>query len=102
MAAARAVSMFADKIARMTTAGVVTEYALAGGSTPRAIVAAPDGNLYFAEYGSGRIGQISIAGTIAEFSVPTANSAPSGLSVGPDGNIWFTESNANKIGKLSL
>src|SRR5579884_38800 len=91
-----------DRIARMTTAGAVTEFTVSSGSTPRAIVAAPDGNLYFAEFGSGKIAQITTAGVVTEVTIPTPNSGPVGLAAGADGNIWFTESNANKIGKISL
>jgi|GEM_PF-5934600 len=86
----------------MTTAGAVTEFTVSSGSTPRAIVAAPDGNLYFAEFGSGKIAQITTAGVVTEVTIPTPNSGPVGLAAGADGNIWFTESNANKIGKISL
>src|SRR5206468_4164338 len=38
---------------------------------------------------------------IAEFAVPTSNSAPSGITAGPDDNLWFTEEAANKIGRIA-
>src|SRR5437870_5834027 len=38
---------------------------------------------------------------IAEFAVPTSNSAPSGITAGPDDNLWFTEEAGNKIGRIS-
>ena len=31
------------------------------------------------------------AGTISEFSIPTAESGVAGIAPGPDGNVWFTE-----------
>src|SRR5881227_1886279 len=40
-------------------------------------------------------------GTVAEFPVPTANSAPVGITSGPDGNMWFTEIQGNKIGRIT-
>ncbi len=41
------------------------------------------------------------AGTIDEFSIPTASSEPFGITAGPDGNLWFTEESANKIGRIT-
>ena len=43
---------------------------------------------------------MTIAGTVTEYPIPTADSGPQGITAGPDGNIWFTESNTNKIGKF--
>ena len=41
------------------------------------------------------------AGTITEFSTPTANSGPFGITAGPDGNLWFTEKATNLIGRIT-
>jgi streptogramin lyase len=41
------------------------------------------------------------AGTIDEFSIPTASSLPFGITAGPDSNLWFTEVGANKIGRIT-
>jgi virginiamycin B lyase len=60
----------------------------------------PDGNLWFTEQ-VGKIGRITPAGVITEFSVPTANSGPDGITAGPDGNLWFTEGEAGKIGRIA-
>ncbi len=47
----------ANKIGKITTAGVVTEYTIpTAGSQPLTIVAGPDGNLWFTEYAAGKIG----------------------------------------------
>ena len=52
--------------------------------------------------GSGnKIGRITTAGVITEFTVPTANSCPLGIAAGPDGALWFAEQNANKIGRVA-
>jgi virginiamycin B lyase len=62
----------------------------------------PDGNLWFAEYAGNKIGQISTAGVITEFPIPTAYSRPWDIAVGPDGNLWFTEYAGNKIGQVII
>ncbi|HXB67737.1 MAG TPA: hypothetical protein VNY05_05810 [Candidatus Acidoferrales bacterium] len=84
-----------NKIGRMTTGGVVTEFALATpNSFPRGIATGSDGNIWFTEMGvpfanSGRIGRITPAGVITEFTVLTLFSTPTGITPGPDGNLWF-------------
>jgi streptogramin lyase len=66
------------------------------------ITAGPDGNVWFAEPSIGKIGRITPAGVITEYTIPTPNSEPIGITTGPDGNIWFTEASASKIGKLRV
>jgi streptogramin lyase len=52
-------------------------------------------------YASPGIDSQSIAQTITEYPIPTANSSPSGITVGPDGALWFTEASGNNIGRIS-
>jgi virginiamycin B lyase len=61
----------------------------------------PDGNLWFTEYGSSKIGRMTTAGTITEFPIPTASSQPSWIAPSPDGNLWFIEETGNKIGRMT-
>jgi streptogramin lyase len=69
------------------------------------IARGPDGNLWFTEPASNRIGRITPAGVVTEFTVPTANTLPGGITAGPDGNLWFTEDfsegRGQKIGRIS-
>jgi streptogramin lyase len=68
---------------------------------PGGITAGPDGNVWFTENGSGKIGRITPGGTINEFRIPTPGSSPDGITAGPDGNLWFTEGVGNKIGRIT-
>src|SRR5262245_18799499 len=70
-------------------------------SRPEGITRGPDGNLWFTEADANRIGRITPAGVVTEFSAGiTPNSQPSGITAGPDGNLWFTE--AGKIGRAHV
>ena len=60
----------------------------------------PDGNLWFTEFNGNKIGRITPAGVVTEFTIPTANSGPIGIAAGSDGNLWFAESNASKVGRI--
>src|SRR5260370_6614826 len=72
------------------------------------IPAGPDGAVWFTEIipnaqnGSvtitGKIGRITPAGHISEFSL-SSNSYARGITAGPDGNLWFTE--PGKIGRIT-
>jgi streptogramin lyase len=86
----------ANKIARTTLAGTVTEFALpTAASNPGHIAAGPDGNLWFTE-GRGAIGRIRTTGNITEF---TTSATPGAVAAGPDGNLWFTE--GDKIARIT-
>jgi virginiamycin B lyase len=91
-------------IGRITPAGSITQFPL--GSDPSfasaGITAGPDGNLWFTEPGSNRIGKISVSGAVEHFSIPTPNSLPIDITVGGDGALWFSEADASKIGRLVL
>ena len=66
-------------------------------------MAGPDGNLWFAEPFGDRIGRITPAGKVTEYSTGiTRGSEPTYLAFGPDGTLWFTESYylRNAIGRL--
>ena len=70
---------------------------------PYGITAGPDGNLWFTEFPGNRIGRITPAGVVTEFSAGiTALADPRGITAGPDGNLWFTEFNCgNRIGRIT-
>lgn len=92
---------WADVVGRITTTGVITEFALPSGSSPWGITPGPDGNLWFTERGTSRIGRITPAGDVIEYTIPTANSGPARITAGPDGSLWFTEFNGGKIGRIT-
>ena len=101
---------YGNKIGRITTAGVITEFPVASGSYPYQITAGPDGNIWFTEALGNRIGRITPAGVITEFPIPTSGGActyepcslPYWITTGPDGNLWFTEAKGNKIVKVVI
>jgi streptogramin lyase len=61
---------------------------LESGAQPYAIVAGPDGNMWFSD-GAGAIGRVTPSGSITEFHSPLlAASNPVGITVGADDAIW--------------
>ena len=107
-------------LASPVSAATITEFALPTSvnclnftgpcSFPQGITAGPDGNVWFAEAGVGKIGRITPTGVITEFPTTTSMnclnllepcSAPEGITLGPDGNLWFAEFNFNMIGRIT-
>jgi virginiamycin B lyase len=90
----------ANKIARITPAGVVTEFVLpTAGVQPTAITSGADDSLWFTEAGAASIGRITTSGAIREFPIPSGTPAI-GICAGPDGNIWFLE--PSKVARITL
>ncbi len=87
----------------------VTEFAIpTTKSNPNGITTGPDGNLWFAEYGAGKIGRITTAGAISEFVVPSGQDAatfvsdPFGIVAGADGNLWFADQGTDQLGQVTV
>ena len=81
--------------------GEITEFPTAPGSRPLAIVAGPDGALWFTQIAANSIGRMTTDGVLTnEWTIPTPNSMPDGIAIGPDGSVWFAEVLGNKIGRL--
>ncbi len=99
-----------NKIARITTDAVpgnfsfITEYPLPTNgdilvtNQPYGMLSAPDGNIWFADYGGSSIGRMTTNGVVTKFFTPTTNSFPSFLAIGADSNIWFGEILGNSPG----
>jgi streptogramin lyase len=88
--------------------GSVTEYAtLPAGSKPYSIVLGPDGNMWFTEIGTDKVGRFAPpvnSGdgiSIQQFSLP-AGGEPQAIAAGPDGNMWIAQTGASKIIRMNL
>ena len=74
------------------SAQTITEFPLPPGSNPSGIAPGPDGNLWFTEFTvNPKVGRITTAGEVTEFSLPRPDATPAGIVAGPDGNLWFTQ-----------
>src|SRR5690349_6683742 len=71
-------------------------------SGPADMTAGPDGNVWFVDQLSGRIGTVTHTGTVTGRQIPTPKSLPTAIASGPDGALWFTEQATNKIGQYIL
>ncbi len=79
-----------------------TEYVLPAKTEPESIAVGPDGNLWFSDFGSNKIGKITPSGTISEYSISGAGSEElEGITAGPDGNVWFVAEGVSKVGKIT-
>ena len=56
-----------------------------------AMLAGPDGNIWFTEGLADKIGRITPNGQMTEYQVPPPGGNPGSLCAGPDGNLWFID-----------
>jgi YD repeat-containing protein len=82
------------------TTSAVQEYPLAENSHPNGITRGPEGNLWFVDEATSKIGRSTPTGSIVEYPLPE-KSEPVEIVTGPDGNLWFTEQGTNKIGRMT-
>jgi len=82
----------ANKIGRITTAGVITEFPISGPGGPIAITAGRDGNLWFTQGDAAVIGRITPLGAVTLFRNLSGNGGGDDITAGTDGNVWFPES----------
>jgi len=87
----------ADKVARMTPAGVFTEWDLAAGAFPNRIVTGPDGALWFTELRTSSIARITTSGHLTE--LPLAG-GPVGITLAPDGHLYVALFLAAQLAQL--
>jgi streptogramin lyase len=94
-----------QKIGRVTTSGVITEFPIPGALQLVGIAAGPDGNIWFTDQLTGKVGHISTSGTnLKQLALP-AGSFPQGITAGPDKNLWFVDQKQNDyyaVGKSLL
>jgi virginiamycin B lyase len=91
------------KIGRIAPAtGTITEFPIPSGVGAASITVGPDGNLWFNETQGNRIGRITMAGQVQEFTIPVdPNGYLRGITAGPDGNLWVTTYASGHILKVS-
>jgi virginiamycin B lyase len=98
----------ARKIGRVTTEGAFIEYPTGDASaspnaSPNAIVAGPDGNLWFGLTGdtTDALGRMTPAGDLTVYPLGEKGHEISSVVAGSDGALWFCESAASKIGRMT-
>jgi streptogramin lyase len=77
----------APKIGKITPAGVITDFPVAGGTAPEDIAAGPNNTLWMVDKGANKLFKVDT--TTGTSTVQTATVvSPNGIAAGPDGDIW--------------
>ena len=84
------------------SANVTTYTVPTPNSDPEFLLKGSDGDLWFSESNSSKIGKIDPSnGTISEYSFSAPGDYANDMTIGPDGNIWFTDPTDNSIGTVT-
>jgi virginiamycin B lyase len=84
---------------------VTSQYPIPTASShPVGIALGSDGNLWFTEFATSKIGQLNGAGKISENVTPSRKSEPNGVAAGPGPNlnVWFTETSIAKVAQVTI
>jgi streptogramin lyase len=85
--------------AAVARAVTIDEFPAPGG--PFAISAGPDGNIWFTQFDTDRIGRMSTAGTLLGETQAPAGSGVGDIIAGPGGNLWFTATDRDRVGRVT-
>ncbi|GAC1648481.1 MAG: virginiamycin B lyase [Candidatus Dormibacteraceae bacterium] len=100
-----------NKLGRITSAGVVTEFPVLPPPAPglvgpaaqgigAGVTLGPDNAMWFIDGANGKVGRWLASSDAKEFEVP--GGAGPRITSGPDGALWFTEFAGNKIGRITV
>ncbi len=96
-------------IGEIDHAGHITEFALPAHDLPDAIVAGPDGNMWFFDDGVSAIGMITSQGKVKEYPLPYTPELAGPIAVGlkemiagPDHAVWFADPQSGVVGRVTL
>src|SRR4051794_27519747 len=70
------------------------------GAYPIGVASGPDGALWVAENGAGRIARVVPGGAATEIALP-AGARPVAIVVGPDGALWLTDAGRLALGRVT-
>jgi streptogramin lyase len=93
-----------NKIGRITTTGVYTEFNVpTWASGISNLTAGKDGSIWFSESWADKIGRITSSGVVTEFKISPIPFTiyPWGLTTGPDGYIWFAGYYPGVLGRVT-
>ena len=98
----------ANRIGRITAAGVITEYDVPTPQSGLSDLIVAEGGVWFSERLAGKLGFLSWSGEIREFVLP-AGSAPAGLGITHYtedlewtlASIWYLDAENGRVGRLS-
>jgi streptogramin lyase len=81
--------------------GSVAEFPIpTSGSSPLGITVGDDGNVWFTESATNKIGRITPAGTITEFASGMGQGVK-GITAGPDGALWFVLYQSGQVARMT-
>jgi len=89
-----------DRMGRLDPkTGAMSEVATGRGSRPRRVATAPDGMLWVALYGNGKLAKLDPAAmkVVKEFPLPGGDAGPYAVTVDGGGMVWVNEINTDTV-----
>jgi len=89
-----------DKMGRLDPqTGKMSEVDMGRRSRPRRVATAPDGILWVALYGNGKLAKLDLAAmkVVREYPLPAGNAGPYAVTVDGGGMVWVNEINTDTV-----
>jgi virginiamycin B lyase len=86
-------------VGAITTAGVVSTYAVSSSAQLNGIAVGPKRKNFWAAGFGGAIDAIALSGSQTSYAVPSGHM--SDVAIGPDKNVWFNDYGNNKVGRIT-
>ena len=84
-----------------TAGALLKQYGLTSGALPQGITVAPNGAIWFAEYGDNALGEIVPGSSSVTSFALGKGTRPEDVVVGSDSNLWVTDSGTSQIARMS-
>jgi virginiamycin B lyase len=91
-----------NTVVRITENCVLTPYTIpTGNANPQGITLGENGNMWFTEYNSSKVAEVTPAGAISEFGTLFGSDSPQMLADRGDGTVWYAGYGGNHVGYVN-
>lgn len=92
-----------NAVVRIDQQGQTTSYPVSDPSERDVgwLATGPDGDVWFCERDTGKVGRIDASGQMREYALPRPDALPQGIVFAPDGNVYVTEQGSNALARLN-
>jgi len=91
-----------NTVVHITTNCVLSPYTIpTGNANPQGITLGENGNMWFTEYNSSKVAEVTPSGSVSEFGTLFGSDSPQMLADRGDGTVWYAGYGGNHVGYVN-
>jgi virginiamycin B lyase len=91
-----------NTVVHITTSCVLSPYTIpTGNANPQGITLGENGNMWFTEYNSSKVAEVTPSGSVSEFGTLFGSDSPQMLADRGDGTVWYAGYGGNHVGYVN-